>query len=137
MGVTGLMLLIGAVTTIAFVTGRFSANKETYHQQQIVQQTNNDDNNISVSRELVAWLDAAKFFDQLGMPERAEFSYKQASQLIPLDISKEKLAGNGQNMELAQILNNYDKQNLRNSEDEQKSNPEILINKILAKNFGE
>lgn len=131
--VTGLILLIAIITTSAFITGRLSVNKETSHQRQIVQQSNPDDNNISVPKDLVAWLDAAKFFNQLGMPERAEFSYKQASQLIPIDIMQDSVADTGQNIELAKILNDFDEKNLKISEQEQKALFEIT-NKILAQN---
>jgi hypothetical protein len=134
--VTGLIFLIAAITTVAFYAGRFSAIENTSNQPLIVQQSNTDDNNISVSKDLVVWLDAAKFFTQLGMADRAEFSYKQASQLIPQQINQNDLVGTGQNIELADILENYDKQNPRVSEQEQKAILEIT-NKILAQNFGD
>ena len=134
--ITGLLLLIAIITIAAFVTGRFSAN-EKISQPQIAQQNNNNDKNISVSRDLVAWLDAAKFFTQLGMTERAEFSYKQASQLIPAGIMQDNIAGTGQNIELAKILNDFDKENMKVSEQDPKEYSEIITNKILAHNFGD
>lgn len=132
-----LILLITAITTAAFFTGRFSAIDKTSNQQQIAWQTNPDDNNISVSRDLVAWLDAAKFFTQLGMSERAEFSYKQASQLIPVDTMQDNVADIGQNIKLAKLLNDFDNENLKITHQEQKEFPEMITNKILAHNFGD
>ncbi|MBN1972698.1 MAG: hypothetical protein JW787_03610 [Sedimentisphaerales bacterium] len=126
--ITGFVVLIAIITTAAFFSGRLSVNKETSHQQQIARQTNSDDNNISVSKDLVAWLDAAKFFTQLGMPERAEFSYKQASQLIPTEIPQNNIVNFGQNSLVAQ------------EEISNKKNPNFYknkINKILAQNFGD
>ena len=127
--VSGLIVLIAIITTSAYVTGRFSINKKTnIQQQQIVQHTNPDDNNIVVSKDLVAWLDAAKFFEQLGMSERAEFSYKQASQLIPTELPQNNIVDFGQNSVVAQ------------DEKSDKKNSNFYKNKtnqILAQNFGD
>lgn len=127
--VTGLILLIATITTAAFFTGRISVNKKTSDQQQIVQHIDLDDNNISVSRDLVVWLDAAKFFTQLGMSERAEFSYKQASMLLPVVLPENNIADFGQNNALALQNEKSDK-----TDSKYYSNK---INRILAQHFGE
>ena len=133
--ITGLLSLIIIFTTAAFLFGRFSVSQKTNERQIIVQHTNND--SISVPRDLIAWLDAAKFFTQLGMDQRAEFSYKQASQLIPVDIIQDSVVDIGQNIELAKVLKDYDKGNLKISEQEQEEIPKIITNKILAQSFGD
>ena len=132
---TGLISLIIIFTTAAYLSGRFSVSRKTNERQIIVQHTNND--SISVSRDLIAWLDAAKFFTQLGMDQRAEFSYKQASQLIPVELPQYDLANMGQKSALAKILNDFDKNNLNITHQEQKEFETNKISRILAQNFGD
>jgi hypothetical protein len=83
--VTELTLVILFVTTTAFVCGRLSISGQVTTRQVAVQTIDNEDEGITVSKDLVAWLDAARFFARLGMDERAALSYKQASDLIPYD----------------------------------------------------
>ena len=40
---------------------------------------------VSVPGELVTWLQAARFFRQLGMEERVALAYERASNLVPYD----------------------------------------------------
>jgi hypothetical protein len=40
---------------------------------------------VNVSGELVAWLEAARFFKQLGMEQRMVVAYERAGALIPAD----------------------------------------------------
>lgn len=42
---------------------------------------------VAVPRELVAWLEAARFFKQVGMPERVAHAYERASALVPQDMA--------------------------------------------------
>jgi hypothetical protein len=134
--ITGLILLLAVITSFAFLAGRLSMTNKTWHQQQIAQQTN-PDNNVTVPRDLVAWLDAAKFFTQLGMNERAELSYKQASLLIPLELMQKNIADIGQNNALAMEDKNTGKTNSEISENKQKETYEKKISIVLAKNFGD
>ncbi len=83
---TGLILMILLVTTTAFISGRLSVSERIANQQVTVQSINEDNEGVRVSKDLVAWLDAARFFTRLGMDERAALSYKQASDLIPYDM---------------------------------------------------
>ncbi len=137
LGITGLILFIAAITSFAFLAGRLSVSGRTLsHQHQIAQQTN-PDNNVSVPRDLVAWLDAAKFFTQLGMTERAELSYKQASQLIPMELMQKNIADIGQNNALAMEDKKTGKTNSEISENKQKETYEKKISIVLAKNFGD
>ena len=83
---TGFTTLILLVTAAAFVCGRLSVSSPVPNQQVAVRTVDEGDEHIKVSRDLVAWLDAARFFTRLGMDERAALSYKQASDLIPYDM---------------------------------------------------
>lgn len=83
---TGLVVAILLVTTAAFFSGRLSVSERITNQQVAVRTAGEDKESVRVSKDMVVWLDAARFFTQLGMDERAALSYKQASELIPYDI---------------------------------------------------
>jgi hypothetical protein len=117
-GFTSLILL---VATGAFFCGRLSAPGEAVDQQIVTQSNDEQDDSVMVSRDLVAWLDAARFFTQLGMEERATLSYKQASELIPYDVPANQQAGlESQNM-LAGISPDHG---------------DGILTKMIAQNFG-
>jgi hypothetical protein len=82
---TGLTLVILLVTAATFVCGRLSVSSPVINQQVAVRTVDEGDEHIKVSKDLVVWLDAARFFTRLGMDERAALSYQQASDLIPYD----------------------------------------------------
>ncbi len=116
-GFTSLVLL---VATAAFFCGRLTVAHEAVDQR-MAQHIDDQDDSVRVSRDLVAWLDAARFFTQLGMEERAALSYKQASQLIPYDVPAHQQAG----LESQSMLAGF-------SPDREDG----ILNKIIAQNFG-
>ena len=117
-GFTSLILLVAAG---AFFSGRLSVLREVGDRQIVTRSVDEQDDSVRVSRDMVAWLDAARFFTQLGMEERATFSYKQASELIPYDVQANRQAGfESQNM-LAGISPGRDNE---------------ILTKIIAQNFG-
>jgi hypothetical protein len=75
---TGLTLGILLVAGAAFALGQLSGSTRDGLAEQQQNWTN-------VPSELVAWLDAGRFFERLGMAERAERAYKMAGELIPYD----------------------------------------------------
>ena len=83
---TGLILVILLFTTAAFISGRLSVSESMTSQQVAVQTVDENNESVRVSKDMVVWLDAARFFTRLGMDERAALSYKQASDLIPYDM---------------------------------------------------
>lgn len=85
----GLTLVILFVMAAGFICGRLSVSRPMTNQQVAVRTVDERDEHITVSKDLVAWLDAARFFTRLGMDERAALSYKQASDLIPYDTPTE------------------------------------------------
>ncbi len=86
MRMTGLIVAILLVTTAAFFSGRISVTERITNQQVAVRTADEDKDSVRVSKDMVVWLNAARFFAQLGMEERAALSYKQASDLIPYDM---------------------------------------------------
>lgn len=83
----GLTLGIVLIAAGAFVCGQLSVPRQVIPEQE---------NWTNVPRELVAWLDAGRFFERLGMSERAERAYKKAGELIPqeaVEIMQARLGG--------------------------------------------
>lgn len=75
----GLTLGILLIAAGAFAFGRLSVPGQVIREQE---------NWTNVPRELVAWLDAGRFFEQLGMNERAERAYRMAGELIPQEAAE-------------------------------------------------
>ena len=75
----GLTLGVLLIATGAFICGQLSVPKRVIPEQE---------NWTNVPRELVAWLDAGRFFERLGMSERAERAYKKAGELIPQEAAE-------------------------------------------------
>ena len=117
----GFALLIMLVTGAVFLCGRLSVSSEALNKQAFLHEVDEQVEGVMVSRELVVWLDAARFFTQLGMEERATLSYKQASELIPYDVSAHRQAGLESQSMLAGISPDGDNE---------------IFGKIIAQNFG-
>ena len=62
----------------SFLWGRASASRPT-----AAPAVANSADTVSVPVELVAWLEAARFFKQLDMPERVTLAYEHAGKLVP------------------------------------------------------
>ncbi len=117
----GLASLVLVAASAVFLCGRLSAPREPGYRQGLAHEADEQADGVMVSRELVVWLDAARFFTQIGMKDRAELSYRQASELIPYDLPVNQRAG----LELQSVLAGTSRDH----------NNEIL-GKILAQNFG-
>lgn len=117
-GFTSLILLISAA---AFFCGRLTVPGELGDRQIVVENGDQRDDGVRVSRDMVTWLDAARFFTQLGMEDRAALSYKQASELIPYDVPANRQAGFESQSMLAGISPYRDNE---------------LLGKIIAQNSG-
>ncbi len=89
-----LLLVVGA-----FVCGRFTANGRTGD----VTVANAGDN-ITVSAELIAWLDVGRFFERIGMQHRAVRAYKNASKLIPAERIDRQAVDTSRTTQLASLL---------------------------------
>ena len=117
----GFTLLVLLVAGAAFLCGRQTVPREALNRQALAHDVDEQIESVMVSKDLVAWLDAARFFTQLGMDERAALSYRQASELIPYDVPANQRAGfESQNM-LADVSSNRDYD---------------ILGKIIAQNFG-
>ena len=89
----GLMLTIVLIAIGAFVCGNFRGLYHGATEKVPVPAAGENEQRTSVPRELVAWLDAGRFFERLGMQERAVRAYKRASGLIDYDAAEFHGAG--------------------------------------------
>ena len=78
---TRLTLSVLVVAVGAFFLGQSSVSRQGGLAQEQQDWTR-------VPRELVAWLDTGRFFEQLGMQERANGAYEKAGMLIPYEASE-------------------------------------------------
>jgi hypothetical protein len=85
--VCGLTLGFLLVAVGAFICGQVAGSGRSDIKQGVVGATDEQEW-TNVPRELVAWLDAGRFFERLGMDERAERAYKKAGELIPREAAE-------------------------------------------------
>jgi hypothetical protein len=75
-------VLIGAVS---FLLGRHSLPEPAPERAPVAAAIVTQAQGVTVPNDLVAWLDAARLFHQLGMPERMGRAVDRASRLLPAD----------------------------------------------------
>jgi hypothetical protein len=95
----GIFSCILIIAVGAFLCGRFSGDNPGREIHVAI-----GDENVVVSAELVAWLDAGRFFEQIGMPERATKAYKYASKLIPVENAEPQALASTETTQLASLL---------------------------------
>jgi hypothetical protein len=74
------------VAAASFLAGRVSTPRATHEPAAVVTKTTDDALTVNVPGELVAWLEAARFFKQLGMEQRVALAYERAGRLLPQDV---------------------------------------------------
>ncbi len=80
---TGLMCVVLLVAISAFWSGRITTKPQSLMGSTAIINARRNHGTVLVARELVTWLDAARFFQQLGMEERADKAFQLASTLAP------------------------------------------------------
>jgi cytochrome c-type biogenesis protein CcmH/NrfG len=73
------------IAGVSFLLGRSSLPREEIQTTVVATPVAAGDRTTAVPSELVTWLDAARFFKQLGMEERVARAYDRASKLLPSD----------------------------------------------------
>ena len=81
----GLMLTIMLIAMGAFVCGNFRGLHLGATEKVPVPAADENEQMTSVPRELVAWLEAARLFRQLGMEDRMARAVERAGRLLPVD----------------------------------------------------
>ena len=69
------------IAAVSFLLGRCSLPARSTEAMPVAR----EGQTVAVPGELVTWLEAARFFKQLGMPERVARAYERASALVPQD----------------------------------------------------
>jgi hypothetical protein len=80
------------IAAVSFLSGRVSAPRVDRETRTVAGQPAVDGQTVSVPNELVAWLEAARFFKRLGMDQRVSLAYERAGELVPHEMP---LAGDG------------------------------------------
>jgi len=73
------------VAGVAFFGGRLSVPSELHPGLHVGTQVGAKSDGVNVPSELVVWLEAARFFRQLGMEERMARAVDRAGRLLPAD----------------------------------------------------
>ncbi|MHC4581734.1 MAG: anti-sigma factor family protein [Planctomycetota bacterium] len=73
------------IAGLAFLGGRLSVPRMLPMSVNIAQQASAEPDGITVPSDLVAWLDAARLFGQLGMEDRMADAVESAGRLLPHD----------------------------------------------------
>jgi hypothetical protein len=70
---------------VAFLGGRLSAPRTLPRSVDVAPQVAAESDGVNVPSELVAWLDAARLFRQLGMEDRMARAIDRAGRLLPVE----------------------------------------------------
>jgi len=71
------------IAGIAFIGGRLSVPRKLPRSVDVAPRAAAESEGVTVSSDLVAWLDAARLFKRLGMEERMARAFEHASELTP------------------------------------------------------
>ena len=89
------------IAGVAFISGRLSAPRTLPRNVDVAPRMAAKPDGVTVPSDLVAWLDAARLFRQLGMEERMARAVDHAGKLLPYDavttinMTGQALAANG------------------------------------------
>ena len=106
------------IAGVAFLSGRLSAPRTLPRNVDVAPQVTAEPDSVNVPSDLVAWLDAARLFKQLGMEDRMARAVERAGSLLPYDAvaassmtgqaftatGDEVIKGQSKNLILADIL---------------------------------
>ena len=73
------------IAGVAFLGGRRSMSRTLPGSVDVAPQAVDKPDGVTVPSELVAWLDAARLFKQLGMEDRMARAVERAGRLLPVD----------------------------------------------------
>ena len=111
------------IAGVGFLGGRLSIPRTLPRNVDVVPQVTAEPDGVTVPSDLVAWLDAARLFRQLGMEDRMARAVEHAGKLLPYDamassnMTGKTLAANGddevfenqnKHLNLADILNPHE-----------------------------
>ncbi len=73
------------ITGVAFLGGRLSVPRKLPRSVDIAPRATAEPDGVTVPSDLIAWLDAARLFRQLGMEDRMARAVERAGKLLPYD----------------------------------------------------
>jgi len=73
------------IASLAFLGGRLSTPSALPESMDVAHEATTEPEGVTVSSDLVAWLDAARLFNQLGMQDRMARAVERAGRLLPAD----------------------------------------------------
>jgi hypothetical protein len=122
------------IAGVAFLGGRFSVQPASSTTENVAKHVDIETDSVNVPNELVAWLEAARLFRQLGMEDRMARAVERAGRLLPDDT----YIANGQTLRVF----------VAQSTENQTERVELMgisgphpsaesINQILAQSFGD
>jgi hypothetical protein len=123
------------IASVAFLGGRLSAPPSLPRSVDIASQAAAESEGVNVPSDLVAWLDAARLFGQLGMEDRMARAVDRAAGLLPV----ETVILGSQTEQAFAAGGSVDNQNKR-MEPADMSDPDSSaesVNQILAQSFGD
>ena len=124
------ILIVG----VAFLGGRLSVPPTLPTSLDVATQAGAEPDGVNVPSELVAWLEAARLFRQLGMEDRMARAVERAGRLLPADT----FIADGQTLRVfaaGSIENQTERVELTDMSGPQPSAESI--NQILAQSFGD
>ena len=123
------------ISGLAFLGGRMSVPSASPRSVDDAPQATAESEGVTVSSDLVAWLDAAHLFNQLGMQDRMARAVERASRLLPANT----VTNDGQTGQVFAAGGSVDDQNQRMEPIAgQGPHPSAdSINQILAQSFGD
>ncbi len=81
------------IAAVSFLLGRHSLPEPVREASPVVVPLGAPAQGVTVPNDLVAWLNAAQLFRQLGMPDRMGRAVDHASKLLPADMAAGTMAG--------------------------------------------
>ena len=72
------------IVCLSFLAGRVSAPANLPHRDHV--QVDSQSSDVTVPRDLIVWLDAARLFGRLGMEDRMARAVERAGKLLPKDL---------------------------------------------------
>jgi len=123
------------IAGFGFLGGRLSIPRTLPGNFDIVPQVTAESGGVTVPSDLIAWLDAARLFNQLGMLDRMARAVEQAGKLLPTDT----VTANGQTSQVFAAGGSVDNQN-EHMEPIAVHGPQPSadsINQILAQSLGD
>lgn len=101
------------IAGVAFLSGRLSAPRTLPRNVDVAPRMASKPDGVTVPSDLVAWLDAARLFRQLGMEERMARAVDHAGKLLPYDaVAANSVMGQSLTSTVDEVFENQNKHSI-------------------------